>query len=195
MKYFLFMTLILSSHALMAQDDDNFGLLDRRKKKAETSELVSPYKDYKLEGGQLLFDRVYMADSMKGELLGKILAKSIPQLKGLTDFRIHNDVITCRFYNAMIDYKRMGHKWGTTPILLNNPFDANVTIVWKDGKYKVTLSNIIFKAQSFGHTELDIMLTRKKKTAWDTRAGAMRIGEYTEQYFTDLFKIKEDSDW
>ena len=175
MNKLLFLLLLLSISKIYAQD--------------------SPYKSYKLADGQLLYEQVYTCDTMKSDQIGKMLSTEVPKIKGLTDFRKESEVITGRLKNAMIDYRKYGGKWSNTPVLLKNPFDANVTIEWKDGKYRVTLSNIIFHSAGFGETDLGQMLTRKKGTDWDLRPGAKQIGDYTEQYYTNLFWVKNNSNW
>lgn len=154
-----------------------------------------PFKSYKLDGGQITFDQVYNCDSMSVEQIESMLTRSIPIIKGVKDFRKEDKVITCRFDKALIDYRKYGAKWGTTPVVLNHPFEANVTVQWKDNKYRVILTNIVFNTAGFGAMEMDMMLTRKKKTVWDTRPGALQIGNLTEQYFSDLFTISPNDNW
>lgn len=155
----------------------------------------SPYKNYKMNGGQLLFSHVYDCDSLSSPQIESLLNRSIPTIKGVTDFRKEENVITCRFINALIDYRKYGKKWASTPALLNHPYSGNITIEWKDKKYKVVLSNVIFHTAGFGDMNLEDILTRNKGKEWDERKNTKLIGNLTEQYFIDLFVINYDNNW
>lgn len=195
MKCFLFIAIILSVLVCKGQDD-NIGLLDKREAKSTKGiSNDSLYHNYILFEGQVKFEKVYEVDSLSGDELGALLTRTVPMINGVTDFRKEDGLITAMLKNAKIDYKRYGARWGTTPILLNHPFNANISILWKDGKYKATLTNITFIAPNIGYVKLDEMLTRKKGTQWDRARGATQIGGLTEQYFIDLFKLRKSAEW
>lgn len=153
----------------------------------------SPYKSYKIDNGQLIYQQVYECDTMKADAISTMLSSEVPKIKGLKGYYKDGTVITAEFKNAMIDYRMMGGKWGSTPILLNSPFDANVTIEWKDYKYRVTISNIVFHS-AFGETDLGSLLTKRKYSMWDNSNGARQVGDFTERYYTTLFWISPTKD-
>lgn len=97
--------------------------------------------------------------------------------------------------NRKFLYEKAGHKLLATSGLLNYPFDAGITIEWKDGRYRVTLSSVVFHTgKDFGEVFLSEMLT-KKGTEWRTGARAKQIGSYTEEYYASLFSVKPNDNW
>ncbi|WP_133177795.1 hypothetical protein [Chitinophaga parva] len=148
------------------------------------------YKNLKLENGQVFFEKVYNRDSMSAAQVEFLLEQTVPKVKNLTDFKKEGSVITGRLKGALVDYKSFGHKWGSTPTVLNWPFEADISIFWKDFKYKVTITNIVFK-DVFGLTDLSDGITKKHRTQYRDGEGAVAWGTYTDEYLERLFDLKE----
>ena len=104
--------------------------------------------------------------------------------------------ITAKIINTLIDYRKFGGKWGNTSAILNHPFYGDVTVVWKDGKYKVTITNMYFNADGLGLMKCDDLFTKSRGTVLKEGDDAVKTGRYIDLYLSDLFSIKPiSSDW
>jgi hypothetical protein len=158
----------------------------------------NPYKYLKLDNGSVFFERVYNIDSASAQEVESLLISKVPSVKDLSEFSRSSDVITGRLKDCLVDYKRYGGKWGNTLVLLNHPMFASISIVWKENKYRVTVSNIYFMTAGFGKMKLDDTITKKRGQEFDQNNIVLRGGTYLEQYLSDLFdfsKAKPKSDW
>lgn len=151
---------------------------------------VQAQYDYlKLENTQIFFEKVYILDTLKSSNIEKLLLTGVPKLKDVTSLERAQDIITVKIRNTYIDYKKYGGKWGNTPAFLNHPFFGDVSIVWKDGKYKVTVSNMYFNTAGFGIINCSDILTKKNGTEVNIGVAATVAGQYIEKYLADLFLI------
>lgn len=149
-----------------------------------------------LENKQVKFEKKYSLDSMKSATIQTKLVSFIPTIKGITDFYNGGEVITAKFKDAYIDYRKYGGRWGNTPPVLNHPFSANATIVWKDSAFKATITNMVFHVAGLGDIAIDDLITKKKGTQFGNGKVDLSIGKYIEQYLADLFVINDKSkDW
>ncbi|NWJ49435.1 MAG: hypothetical protein HXX14_01090 [Bacteroidetes bacterium] len=161
------------------------------------SNCIQAQYDYlKFENTQLYFEKVYSLDSLKSLEVEKNLLLGIPKLKDVTNFQKSPDIITLKIENSLINYRKYGGKWATTAAFLNNPFFADVSIVWKEGKYKVTISNMYFNTAGFGIMKSSNIFLKKHGSEFDSRENVILAGQYVEKYLADLFLIKKESkDW
>ena len=158
--------------------------------------LFCQYENLKLENAQIYFEKTYQLDSMDKSKVEQVLINGVPKLKDLTEFKKTEDIITAKISNTLIDYRKFGGKWSNTSALLNHPFYADVTIVWKDGKYKVTITNMYFIAEGLGLMKCNDMFTKSRGTVLKDGDDAVKTGRYIDMYLSDLFAIKLiSSDW
>lgn len=155
----------------------------------------SPYLNLKLQDGQVKFEQVYLCDSMNVEQVAQMLTAYAPTIKDLRDFRREGDVMTGQLKGAYVNYKKYGGKWGNTPVVLNAPFDANLTFLWKEGRYKAIASNIVFHTGSLGDAKMDDQLTTNRGSEWSNRKAVITVGKYLEQYLADLLEAKPKDNW
>lgn len=158
----------------------------------------SPYKSIKLENSQVFFEKVYILDSLSATNIERLLIEQIPRVKNLKGFSKSDGIITAKIEDCTIDYKKYGGKWGNTLLYLNHPFFATVSIVWKDGKYKVSMNNMEWHAAGVGTaTSTDVFTKWGKGKDWDMSKTVLKGGEYVDRYFSDLFAVKNNSkdDW
>ena len=154
------------------------------------------YDNLKLENTQIFFEKVYPFDSLKTSDIEKLLLTGVPKLKDVTGFEKAQDIIIAKINNTLIDYKKYGGSWGSTAVFMNHPFFGDVSIVWKDGKYKVTVSNMYFDTAGFGIMKCSDIFTKKRGTELSTNSNAVAAGQYIEKYLANLFLIKQDKkDW
>lgn len=161
------------------------------------SQNASPYKCLKLdEGGNLIFEQVYECDSLNSDEVKSMLSSYVPSISSFKDYQQDGKVITGTITAGMVDYKKYGGKWSNTAIFLNWPFSANVNFQWKDGRYKVTVTNITFHVNGANNnTELKSLLTRKRGSEWNNSSMAVQSGIYVEHYLFDILKAKRTDNW
>lgn len=154
------------------------------------------YDNLKLENAQIFFERIYPVDSLKTSDIEKLLLTWVPKLKDVTNFEKAQDIIIVKINNTIIDYKKYGGSWGNTAVFMYHPFFGDVSILWKDGRYKVTVSNMYFITAGFGIMKCSDIFTKKRGTELSTNKNTVAAGQYIEKYLTDLFLIKQDKkDW
>ncbi|ACU61336.1 hypothetical protein [Chitinophaga pinensis] len=155
-----------------------------------------PYSHLVIQDGQVLFEEIYKLDSVASEDVKLRLSQYVPGIKNLVDYHLEGDVITARFSGAMIDYRKYGGKWGNTAVYLNHPFSANINIVWKEGKYKAAVTNIVFHTAGFGDVYATELLSKgKSERKWLTGKMAVQAGTYINDYLYDQFVLKENKKW
>jgi hypothetical protein len=161
------------------------------------SQDVGPYKYLKKENGAVFFERVYDMDSVSAQEVESFLTANLPSIRDFSDFVKTPDVITGKVKDCLVDYKRYGGKWGNTLALLNHPMFANVSIVWKDNKYRVTVNNIYFMTAGLGKMKLDEVVTKRRGTEFDPNRTVVSGGIYVEKYLSELFEIEKSkkADW
>ena len=153
--------------------------------------------DYlKLEDNQVIFECIYDIDSLSASEIEKVLISTVPSLKNVVNFNNNQSIITAKIKSDKIDYKRYGGKTMTASTFLAWDMDGNVSIVWKDSKYKVTVSNItftfmnIFTGGSQSMTITDIF-TKKNGAEMRTNTKLQESGNYVQQHLVDLFKLNK----
>jgi len=170
------------------------------KKQETTSEskdqMPGPYKWIKMEKGDVFFEKVYNLENTDAASIEHILMNGVPRVKDISGFTKTSDIITAEIKNTLVDYRKYGGKWGTTAVYMNHPFFATVSILWKDNKYKVTVSNMYFNTAGLGKMTGGDVFTKRGRE-FDHSKIVMRSGEYLEQYLSDLFAFDKlgKSEW
>ena len=154
-------------------------------------------ENLKLENKQIIFEKVYLLDSLEVNKVERLLTLNIPKVQDLTNFSKTNEIIIAKLANATIDYRKYGGKWANTSGGLNYPFFCDVSIVWKDQKYRVTISNMHFSGNPLGTVKVSEGFTSKKGTVLDNSKTATKALYYIDNYLSDLFKISTSikNDW
>ncbi|NIG56285.1 hypothetical protein [Chitinophaga sp. Cy-1792] len=158
----------------------------------------SPYQFYKLQNQNVIFEKVYAADSLNQTDLLKQLQIAIPRIQGFTHYQENGNVITGRIINGIVDYRRFGHPLLSAPALIMFPYEASVTIEVKDGRYRVTMAGITFIDNSGRYREpnpIDGFLANNSKTEWKTGKTALKIGQFSEEYFSSIFTVTPSMNW
>lgn len=158
--------------------------------------LSAQYDYLKKEGNQLIFEKVYKLDTIFNENIASTLIDRITKIKDVTNVLYTNEIITAKISDSYIDYKQYGGKWGNTPVYMNHPFCADISIVWKEGRYKVTANNMYFNTNTslFGKWKCyEIFINNN---GFNLNKNVVRTGKYIEQYLSELFLISAlDSTW
>lgn len=140
--------------------------------------------------GKEVFVCVYDIEGLSENEIEKLLTSSIPRIPGFVDFYKSEGIITGKIEKAQLDLDQYGCRWGNTSAMVHNPFFANVVIEWKEGRYRVTMSNMEFRHRSLGSFRDPF----SKKDRFLTSKTILRTGACFEQYFRDLFTLKNAPD-
>ena len=166
--------------------------------------------DYlKLENNQFFFERVYDCDSLNADEIEKMLVLNIPTLKNITDFQNNKTIITAKIDGAKIDYQKYGGSIWSVPNFITFNMYGNVSIVWKEKKFRVTVTNINFLngsfnknmnqsiiAQSLNEYSATDVFTKNKGAEMRTNKKIEESGNYLQSHLSDLFTIKTvKKDW
>lgn len=152
-------------------------------------------QNIKLENGQLYFEKVYEVDSLSSLNMEQFLIYNISKLNYITDFSVNNYIITSKIKGVVINYREYGAKWGSTPVYMNHPFFCDIKIIWKERKYRVTATNMVFNVPGFGTTQLSLLATKKNGTEFrENQLAALSI---IEQFLSEFFTIKktQNDEW
>lgn len=142
------------------------------------------------------FERVFELDSLSSADIEKKLIQFVPGRPGISSFYQSGDLMTAKIEHGKIDYKRFGNKWGGTCSYFNFPLFANVAINIKDGKYRVIVTNMIFKTESnvLGDVEAEFCTSNMNHTKWTTSKVSTSSAKVLQAYLSDLFAVKPVSD-
>jgi hypothetical protein len=151
--------------------------------------LLSQYSNLKLENSQFIFDKNYEVDSISSLEIENLIKTGLPRLNGITMIQIYKGFITAKIDGIFIDYKKYGGRWGSTLAALNHPFYADLTILWKDGKYKVLVSNMYFNVNGFGIIKCHDLFINKQGNELRDGVDVIKAGVYIEKHLSDLFKL------
>lgn len=93
---------------------------------------VASSNDFSVKNGRVIWQKVYEGKS---------------PLEVLSDITIFDDIILGKVVNHLVDYNKHGYNIVNVPELARALINSNVFIEVKQGKYRVTLSKIVFKEQ------------------------------------------------
>lgn len=149
--------------------------------------------NFKIEQNQLVWQKVYEAEPDKTFILSL-----------LQDIQVSEEATISgkiRQTNFTPYLKKIGKRWGnTSPYLFNGQFDGNIVCEIKDGKYRITLTNIYHHydggTYDFSGYENDMAINNKGQFR---RSWVNNISDPLDKCFEDLFTIKEtkslNEDW
>jgi len=157
-----------------------------------TSYSQNPYEYLMNESSQIVFEKVYNLDSLNSNDIEILLTAST--FKDVSDIEKMQDVIRGKIKNVLIDYKKYGYTWANTANYVKYPFYADVLMVWKNGKYKVTVNNMRFEIPSIGMMNAFSMtcseaLIKKKTGELETKKIIVDSGIIIEKYLSDIFIV------
>ena len=167
------------------------------------SQIENPYTHLKIDNGQLIYENIFIKDSLKGIEIETLLTQQLPTAKGITNIKSANGVITCNFINLFISWDK--YEANNMSSVTNAPMSGNINILIKDNKYKVTVNTIVFSITSpvlginqiiTTATSIENILMKNGQTEYRTRGDLVRIGKAIEQQFNDIFTLKPiHTDW
>jgi hypothetical protein len=150
-----------------------------------------------LRENTILFQKVYDSTLGKDDLV-KSLKGFLPAVKSfqLTESPNQNEYqFSGKLNDYLINYRKYGGSLMGTSVLLNEPLNANVIIQVKDYKYRVLISDVVFKdvqlimGDNGTDIFLDDMFTRKKRTEIRIHPTVSKVAKYMDSDFGDSFNV------
>jgi hypothetical protein len=170
-------------------------LYDSESKNDKSISSDTNYKYLKNINNQIVFEKIYLLDSLKSSQIEEMLISNIPNLSDIYDFQKSNNIITFSIKGVYIDIKKFGLRRMSMNGILAFPMNANISIVWKDGKYKLTTSNISFNVVSFGIQKLTQHILNKDGTLSEKKLD-IQLGHCVEETLSEKFTITaKNSNW
>ena len=77
-----------------------------------------------LENQQVIYERVFITDSLGSADIERLLTLNIPKTKNLKNFKKDDDIITATIEGTTIDYRNCGYNIFNAPPFLAHPFWA-----------------------------------------------------------------------
>lgn len=149
--------------------------------------------NFKIEQNQLVWQKVYEAEPDKTFILSL-----------LQDIQVSDETIISgklRKTNFTPYLKKLGKRWGnTSPYLFNGEFDGNIVCEIKDGKYRITLTNIYhhYDAGTYDFSGFENEMAINNRGDY-RRSWINNVSEPLDKCFEDLFTIKQtnalNEDW
>ena len=170
-------------------------LYDSESKNDKSISSDTNYKYLKNINNQIVFEKIYLLDSLKSSQIEEMLISNIPNLSDIYDFQKSNNIITFSIKGVYIDIKKFGLRRMSMNGILAFPMNANISIVWKDGKYKLTTSNISFNVVSFGIQKLTQHILNKDGSLSEKKLD-IQLGHCVEETLSEKFTITaKNSNW
>jgi hypothetical protein len=193
MKNLLLFVIYLLPLLSYSQNSDPLYNSESKNDKLVSSE--NNFKYLKNINNQIVFEKIYILDSLKSSEIEEMLISNIPNLSDIYDFQKSSNIITFSIKGVYIDYKKFGLKSMSMNAILRFPMSANISIVWKDGKYKLTTSNITFNVVSFGLQKLTQHILDSDGVFSDKKLD-IQLGHCVEETLSDKFTItSKNSNW
>jgi hypothetical protein len=164
---------------------------------------TTTYGNFKLEDQQLIYQKIFLQDSITLAKIGDYFTKQdFASNVNAGESQVEFDVT-----DMVVDYKKFGFSQvATPPVMQTGKFSGHVTISAKEGKYRVTMRDIMFTGD-LGYKKIS---AKDKLTAYACRDNGTYISpDWTkpntlgllDKAFTDKLQYtepkgkKEGSDW
>jgi len=170
---------------------------------ADTAHTAEPVQDsilgtsFILKDHSVIFQKVYPSALSKDQLISR-LKYFLPTVKNfkLSALTIENsDLLTGRIVDFMVNYQKFGGSDDYNTSMLAYPIQANVIIQIKDNKYRVTVSEIIFKGFQNSspiiaiNTPLDDLVSRNQRTKVRTADRYLKIAKFVNDDLSMSFDV------
>lgn len=162
-----------------------------------TSFAQTSVSNFHVENGFLIYRQVFEVETTENGLIRHLMTAP-----GVTDITKQDSFIVGKVENVKVDWKKFGGTWGTITTALAHPISGNLLAELKDGRYRITVSNIVLKPHSptlyqNADSKLDDLSLNRKK---EFRTGKNYLSTlfYIDKQFTDMFTMKEQTasqDW
>lgn len=155
-----------------------------------------------LKNEDVIFQKIYSSPLKKEALITQLNTLLAAKRKFRFRESLGENDFVGRLVKYKIDYSKFNPSIFSTSTIINNPLAANVVIQVKDFKYRVTVSEITFlNIRPFNRktpgapvdVKLDNYITQKKRSKLSANKGDVKLAEYMNQDFTDLFDLSKSN--
>lgn len=167
------------------------------------AQATTSYGNFKVSSQELIYQKVFLHDSATVENL----AEYYGSLPFISDVAMSNGELTFSMNDLVVDYKKFGlSQVSTPPIIQTGKYSGKVNVSVKDGKYRVTVSDIKLTGD-IGYKKIT---SKENLTSYACRDNGTYIsGDWTkpntlgllDKAFTDNLEYREkprhdgDDDW
>jgi hypothetical protein len=148
-----------------------------------------------LKDRAIIFQKVYQSNLKKDELL-KQLKDFLPTVKSFELSGITNqteDRLTGKLADFLVNYRKFGGTKEYVQDILDIPIFANVIIQVKDYRYKVLISQIVFKTISkeayTSNIPFDEIVSRNDRQRIRTGTGYRETARFVNDDFSESFDL------
>lgn len=155
-----------------------------------------------LKNDGVIFQKVFSSPLKKEALIAQLNTLLAAKRKFKFEASLNDNDFIGRLVKYNIDYSKFNPSIFSPATIITNPLAANVVIQVKDFKYRVTVSEITFinvmpvDKKNPGYPvdiKLDNYITQKKRSKLSTKKGDVKLTEYINQDFTDLFDLSKSN--
>lgn len=105
-----------------------------------TAQGNTAYGNFRIEEQQLIFQKIFLNDSVSAHKLAAYY-KTLPYV---SDVNTSGDEVSFSLNELIVDYKKFQFTQVATPsIIQTGKFSGQVTVGVKDGRYRITVRNIV----------------------------------------------------
>lgn len=161
---------------------------------------LSETDNFKIENGQVIWQKIYETDSTKEQLIGQI--KSSGQFENISE---NGESLTAEINQFSMDFKGYGVSEMSTPMYVSRSYvKAFALIEFKEERYRVTLKNIKF-VQKYDDalskegetTDIELFALKKRNTEFKSNflSKPSKIMDFTFQKVTDFNGVVKEDKW
>jgi len=153
-----------------------------------------------IKDNTVIFQKVYLSKLNKTELIEK-LKLFLPSVKNfqMTDLSNQNaDQFSGKLTEFLINYRKYGGSLMGTAILLNSPLNGNVIVQVKDNRYRVIISDLVFKnvqvllSAPAVDMSLDDFITKNKRTKVRNTSLVLKSAKYIDNDLSESFNLENN---
>jgi hypothetical protein len=162
---------------------------------ALSAQAQTSMSNFEIQDNSVVYRRIYESDMAKDEFLKQLLTT-----QGITEAEDKGELITAKIEGMSIEIKKHGGSWSSSPMVLQKPLYGNMIVEFKDGRYRITLSNLNF-VETGGFTEEKYPVSFyaiNKRKQWRKNRKFLEVLHYTNKHMEDVFSPKElaaSEDW
>ena len=153
--------------------------------------------NFHLSEGVMQYRNIFTYDSLNVDNLESRLKASLPVVYGLSNIQFESGLIRGDIKALTANYKQYGATWAGSWLMLGYPMDGKFLIEIKDGKYRLTVTDLSLKGPQYP-VNLANSVTKRNATEFTSNRVLLEALEYINKDFTDRFaipKTQAKSDW
>lgn len=156
--------------------------------------LYGQQEEFTIDDGMVAWKRVYETQAEPEAVSRNLLATGY-----FHDVNTIDGMVTAELRGLRMDYKGAGYKRMSLPLyIVNNTYSGFVTIQFREGRYRVSVTRIRCLNSRYGESDLETFALDKNKVSFDKKfleAPAAIISYTFDSLLSKLDKNDNDDDW